>query len=207
VIRFFHCKGFQFSGSYKKGIKINQQTMRRKNRRPKELFYVELRLAGKVPLLIQPLFREKMISGLKWSCEKRGLRIYDYSILPDRIIMIANTAWGTLRDVLEAYKDFTSKAVMLILRNGNPGLETAWTVSVFQEYGPKEKQEGIHIWEEELFLQSLFQQDDIDKCALDIQNRAVKLGYVANPEHYIYCSANPRNPLDGWIVEATDPWS
>ncbi len=181
--------------------------MRRLNRKTKELFYVELRLAGKVPLLVQPLIREKMISGLRWSCEKRGLRIYEYSILPDKIIMIAATAWGSLTDVLEAYKGFTSKAVMLILRNGKPGLETAWMVSVFQEYGPKEKSEGIHIWEEELFIQSLYQQDDIDKSALDIQKRAVKMGLVAKPEHYVHCSANPQNPLDGWIVEATDPWS
>jgi len=181
--------------------------MRIRNRKTKELFYVELRLAGRVPLLGQPLIREKMINGLRWSCENRGLRIYEYSILPDRIIMIANVAWGSLTDVLEAYKGFTSKAVMLILRNGKPGLETAWMVSVFQEYGPKERPEGIHIWDAELFIQSLYQQDDIDKCALDIQKKAVKMGLVAKPEHYILCSANPRNPLDGWIVEATDPWS
>ena len=184
--------------------RMNMSMSRR--RKIKELYYVELRLSGKVPLLVQPLIRGKMISGLKWSCEKRGLRIYDYSVLPDRIIMIANTAWGTLRDVLEAYKGFTSKAVMLILRNGKPGLETAWMVSVFQEYGSKGKPEGYHIWEEDLCIQSLYQQSDIDDCALKIHNLAVKMGWVAKPEHYICCSASPRNPLDGWIVEATDPW-
>jgi len=181
--------------------------MRRGSRRTKELYYVELRLAGKVPLLVQPVFREKMISGLRWSCEKRGLRIYDYSILPDRIVMIASTAWGSLTDVLESYKSFTSKAAMLILRNGKQGPDTVWALSVLQEFGPKDKPEGIHIWEDELFVQSLFQQDSIDECALKIRNRAVKMGLVAKPEHYVYCSANPRNPLDGWIVEAIDPWS
>lgn len=181
--------------------------MSRRNRKTKELFYVELRLAGKVPLLIQPLIKKKMVDGLKWSCEKRGLRIYDYSILPDRIVMIVNTAWGSLTDVLESYKGFTSKAVMLILRNGKPGLETTWMVSVFQEFGPQNKPEGIHIWEEEPLIQSLFKQDDIDQNALKIQQMAVKLGFVMKPEHYVDCSANPKNPLNGWIVEATDPWS
>ena len=181
--------------------------MSRRNRKTKELFYVELRIAGKVPLLVQPLIKQKMIDGLKWSCEKRGLRIYDYSILPNRIVMIANTAWGSLADVLESYKGYTSKAAMLILRNGKPGLETSWMVSVFQEFGPQNKPEGIHIWEAEPLIQSLFKQDDIDQNALKIQQMAVMLGFVMKPEHYVDCSANPKNPLNGWIVEATDPWS
>jgi putative transposase len=181
--------------------------MKRRSRKSKELFYTELRIAGKVPLLVQPLIREKMINGLKWSCEKRGLRIYEYVILPDRIVMIVNTAWGSVTDVLESFKNFSSKAVMLILRNGKPGLETSWMVSVFEEFGPKNKPEGIHIWEEELFIKSLFKQDEIDTVAQDIHQKAVKMGVVSKPENYIHCSANPRNPLDGWIVEATDPWS
>ena len=182
--------------------------MRRKsNRNIREVFYVELRLAGAVPLFVQPLIQRKMLDGLKWSCEKRGLRIYDYSLMPDRILMIANTAWGPLPDVLQSYKDFSSKAVMLILRNGRANLQTSWMLSVFQEHGPKGKPEGIHIWEEEAFMQSLFKQDDIDEMSLKIQNRAVEMGFVEKPEHYLNCSANPRNPLSGWIVEATDPWS
>ncbi|MCC5905125.1 MAG: hypothetical protein JJU13_02885 [Balneolaceae bacterium] len=181
--------------------------MRRRTRKAKEVFYTELRTAGSVPLFVQPLITQKMVSGLRWSCEKRGLRIYDYSILPDRIVMIANTAWGSLPDLLESYKAFTSKAVMLIFRNGASNLETSWMLSVFQEYGPPDKPEGVHIWERELFLQSLYKQDEIDKLSMKIQNRAVSLGIVEKPEHFLHCSANPRNPLDGWIVEATDPWS
>jgi putative transposase len=182
--------------------------MRRKStRKSKEVFYTELRTAGGVPLFVQPVINQKLISGLIWCCDKRGLRIYDYTILSDRIVMIANTAWGSLPDLLESYKAFTSKAVMLIFRNGASNLKTSWMLSVLQEYGPSGKPEGIHIWEEELYLQSLFKQDEIDELSVKIQNRAVSLGIVEKPEHYRNCSANPRNPLDGWIVEATDPWS
>lgn len=180
---------------------------RRKNRKSKELFYVELRTAGRVPLFVRPVFTDKMISGLAWCCDKRGLRIYDYTLLPDRIILIANTAWGSLADVLNSFKGFTSKAAMLILRRGKSNLETAWMMPVFQEYGPAGKPEGIHIWEEEMFMRSIYKQDEIDQCAMDIHQKAVKMGWVEKPEHYLYCSANPKHPLDGWIVEATDPWS
>lgn len=180
---------------------------RRINRKQKELFYVELRIAGKVPLFVRPVFMEKIVSSLSWCCDKRGLRIYDYTIMPDSIILIANTAWGSLQEVLLSFRGFTSKAIMLMLRSGKSNLETAWMIPVFQEYGPAGKPEGAHIWEEEILMRSLFEQDEIDQCAVNIHQRAVEMGWVEKPEHYRYCSANPGHPLDGWVVEATDPWS
>lgn len=181
--------------------------MKSRIRKQKELFYVELRTAGRVPLFIYPQAAQKIIAGLQWCCDKRGLRIYDYSILPDRIILIADTAWGSLREVLDSFRNFSSKAIMLLLRRGKGALQLSWAISVFQEFGPKGKPEGVHIWEDELFLESLFKQDQIDEKAIDIHRKAVALGFVDTPKHYLYCSANPKNPLDGWIVEATDPWS
>lgn len=181
--------------------------MKSRRNKQKELFYVELRIAGWVPLFVYPQATKKIIDGLKWCCDKRGLRIYDYSILPDRIILIADTAWGSLHDILDSFKNFSSKAMMLLLRSGKGALQSSWMISAFQEFGPKGKPEGIHIWESELFIESLFKQDQIDEKAVNIHQKVVSQGFVDSPKHYLYCSANPKNPLDGWIVEATDPWS
>lgn len=175
--------------------------------RNKNLYYVEIRVAGRVPLFVKPVFTRKIVDALRWSCDKRGLRIYDYSVLPDRILFLANTAWGALPEVLESYKSFTSKAVMLILRRGKSSLEFSWMFSVFQDYGPKNMPEGVHIWEDAVQIRSVYGQVEIDKCSMEIQNQAVKLGLVSKPENYLNCSANPRHPLDGWVVEAIDPWS
>lgn len=181
--------------------------MRRKKRRRKELFSVELRIAGGVPLFVHRTMSKKILNGLQWCCDKRGLRIYEYSLLPNRVLMIANTAWGSLPDVIESFKNFSSKAVMLMLRNGRSNLHTSWMLSVFREFGPKGKPEGIHIWEEEIRLRSVYTQDQIDEAALSILNHSVKLGFVKEPEHYLNCSAHPGNPLHEWVVVATDPWS
>lgn len=181
--------------------------MRRKRRRSKELFYVELRIAGGVPLFSHRAMQEKVLDGLQWCCDKRGLRIYDYSLLPDRLVMIANTAWGSLPDVIESFKGFSSKAVMLMLRNGRSNLHTSWMLSVFREFGPNDKPEGIHIWEDETQIRSVYTQEQIDESALALLNQSVKLGLVEKPQHYLNCSAHPKNPLHEWVVVATDPWS
>lgn len=181
--------------------------MAKRRRKTKELFYVELRIAGGVPLFVHPAMQRKILDGLQWCCDKRGLRIYEYSLLPDRLLMIANTAWGSLPDVLDSYKGFSSRAIMLMLRNGRSNLHTSWMLSVFQEFGPRNKPEGIHIWEEESQLQSVYTQDQIDESAMNLLNQSIKKGLVEKPEHYLNCSAHPGNPLHEWIVVATDPWS
>ena len=173
----------------------------------KEILYIEIRVAGGVPLFVQSLFQDKIIQGLKWSSEKRGLRIYEYSILPDRIVMIANNAWGSTTDTIESFKNFSSKAVLLILRNGASDLKSLWMISAFKDFGPKNRTDGLYIWESELFSKALFKQTDIDNAAIEVHQKAVKLGLVEKPENYLQCSANPGNPLAGWIVEATDRWS
>jgi len=181
--------------------------MRSKRRKQKEVFYVELRTAGDVPLMLYPSIRKKIIDGLRWSCDKRGLRIYDYSILPDRILMIANVAFGSLDDVLNAYREFSSKAVMLILRTGIPSRNSAWMVPALQEFGPTGNPAGVMIWSEEPQLRSLFKQDDIDAKSEEILQAAVKMGFVKKAEDYLCSSSNPFHPLEGWVVEAVDPWS
>lgn len=181
--------------------------MRSRRRKQKEVFYVELRIAGDIPLLVYPSIREKIIDGLRWCCDKRGLRIYDYSVLPDRVLMIANVAWGSLEDVMQSYMEFSSKAVMLILRKGVPAKVSSWMIPTLQEFGPVGKLNGVLIWSGEAQTRSLFKQEDIDAKSDEIQQASVKLGFVNKAQDYLFCSAHPRHALEGWVVEAVDPWS
>jgi len=181
--------------------------MRSKRRNQKEVFYVELRIAGDVPLLLYSSIRKKMVEGLQWCCDKRGLRIYDYTVLPDRVMMIANVAWGSLEDVMESFMEFSSKAVMLILRRGVLARNSAWVIPALQEFGPTGKPGGVFIWSAEPQIRSLFKQEDIDAKSAEIHHAPVKLGLVNKAGNYLFSSAHPRHPLEGWVVEAVDPWS
>jgi len=178
--------------------------MARRYQKEKELTYISLQLTAGIPLLTNIRMLRKMSSGLRWCCEKRGLRIYEYVILPDRIMLMGNTAWGTFDEVMDGFKLFSSKAVMLILREGNPGLFHSWVIPVLTKYGSKDTPAGTIIWSPEDHKRVLYQQHDIDATALAIRYAPVKLGIVKKEEHFLHSSANPNNPLEGWQVAVTD---
>ena len=178
--------------------------MARRYRKQKEVTYFDMRVAGGVPLFTTKKMISKMCDALKWCCDKRGLRIYEFVILPDRILLIANCAWGALPDIMAGFKKFTSKAVMLMLRNGRRDLDRSWMIPVLEECSASNGVEGFSIWEGEDRTRSLFTQEMIDNHALKIKEAPVKLGVVKKPKYYLLCSANPANPLEGWQVAVTD---
>jgi len=173
-------------------------------RKEKEQTYVSMKVVAGIPLFTDVRLLRKMSNGLRWCCDKRGLRIYEYAILPDRIMLMGNTAWGTFDDVLNGFKLFTSKAAMLILREGKPNLFRSWVIPILEENGQGNTPAGTLIWEEEDHKRVLYQQQDIDATALAIRYAPVKRGIVKKEEHYLHSSANPGNPLEGWQVAVTD---
>ncbi|MFO7800257.1 hypothetical protein [Rhodohalobacter sp.] len=180
---------------------------KRSRNRIKELFYVELKITGEVPVFIRKSVSKKITEGLKWCCEKRGLRIYDYIILPDRILFVADTAWGSLRDVLDSFQSFSSKAVIKVLQSERQSGQADWMLKLIDKIGSVDQTGERNIWESSPVIEKLIKQEQHDKHAEMISNRMVRLGWVHKPEHYILCSSSPRHPLNGWIVEGIDPWS
>ncbi|MDZ7755682.1 hypothetical protein [Rhodohalobacter sp.] len=180
---------------------------RRSRNRIKELFYVELKVAGEIPVFVRKSVSNKVTEGLKWCCEKRGLRIYDYTILPDRILFVADTAWGSLPEVIDSFRGFSSKAVMKVLQAERQSRQADWMLKLIDKIGSVEQTGDRNIWELSPVIEKLIKQEQHDKHAELISNRMVRQGWVHKPEHYILCSSSPRHPLNGWIVEGIDPWS
>lgn len=178
--------------------------MARRYRKEKELSYISLQVVAGVPLFTDGRMLRKISNGLKWCCDRRGLRIYEYVILPDRIMLMGNTAWGTFDDVLIGFRTFSSKAIMLVLREGMAGLRGSWMIPVLTKYGSSAGPDGLMVWEEDMNKRVLYQAQDIDATALAIRRAPVNRDIVEKEEHYIHCSANPRNPLEGWQVSTTD---
>ena len=172
---------------------------RRIKNKMKELTRAELKINGSIPVFLHQPALNKVVDGLKWCCEKRGLRIYDYCILPDRILLIADAAWGSPEETIYSFQSFSAKAIVNLLqfqRNSefiDQMLSTLRSEEIF--------------WEANPLLKTIIKQEQHDEASREILNRPVKMGWVTKAEHYRLSSEHPKHPLQGWIVEGIDPWS
>lgn len=180
--------------------------MAKRYRKQKDVWFIEMKTAGGAALFSQPLLAGKLVDGLKWCCEYRGLRIYDYAILPDRVLFVGNTAWGNLDDVLHSFRSFSSKAVIRILRSLGPRSDAFGMMSIILQSAGMENKMLPQIWQGEMTRNQLFRQEDIDELSQRIKQMPVETGCVNQPEDYRLSSACPFHPLEGWILEAVDRW-
>jgi hypothetical protein len=174
--------------------------------RQKDVWFIEMKTVGGAALFSQPMLAGKLVDGLKWCCEHRGLRIYDYAILPDRVLFMGNTTWGNLDDVIHSFRSFSSKAVIRILRSVDPRSDAFGMMSVILESARKKNEMLPQIWQDEMTRNQLFRQEDIDGLSQKIKNMPVEMGCVIHPEDYRLSSACPIHPLEGWVLEAVDRW-
>lgn len=172
---------------------------RRFKNKTKELISAELKVNGEIPVFIHRPALKKAVAGLKWCCEKRGLRIYDYCILPDRILLISDAAWGSVDDTIHSFQTFSAKAIVELLQyQRNSDLIDQMLSTIHSAEG---------FWESDPVMKTLLKQEQHDKASQDIISRPVKMGWVSKAEHFLLSSEHPKHPLRGWIVEGIDPWS
>jgi putative transposase len=170
-----------------------------------DIYRLRLKTVAGIPLLLNPSVCKKVIESLKWCCEKRGLKIYDYVLMADRLVMICRPGWAELSDVSDSFRVFTSNAVLRLLRSGRGGRRTARVLADLKEYGQFAGAEGVMIWEKP-DSRRLTGMEEVNRCAVLMHSMPVKAGWVSKPAHYCYSSAHENHPLDGWVVEATDRW-
>lgn len=173
--------------------------MNRRKNKIKELNSAEMRVKKDIPLFLYKPAAGKIVDGLKWCCEKRGLRIYDYCILPDRILLIADAAWGSVEETLLSFQQFSAKAVIQMLQFQRNSVLINTYIS--------ELSSADSLWKGDPVIKRLIKQEQHDELSREIVSRPVKKGWVTSPEHYLLSSEHPRHPLSGWIVEGFDPWS
>lgn len=177
---------------------------RRRYKKEKETYRIELVTNGAVSLFSNHSLGEKVIDGLRWCCDRRGLRLFEYVLLPDRLLLIANAAWGHVGDIIDSYSQFSSKAVVQVLvRRQHDATLDGFRKLLLSDTDPQ----TLSIWNSAAEMRSLRNREEADRAAIDLLSQPVQFGWVTKARHYRLCSAHPQNPLHEWTVSAIDPWS
>ena len=169
------------------GYKISEQD---------ELHYVTFQVVRWIDIFTRKVYRDIVIDSFRFCQEKKGLEIYAFVVMSNRIHAILRSSNGRLSDTIKEFKSFTAKKILEQITNENES-RREWMLSEFEFAARKHKRnEKYQIWTHENHPVILYGNTLIQQRINYIHDNPVRSGIVAKQEDYLYSSARAYAGLD-----------
>lgn len=160
------------------------------------LFFVTLTVVGWIDVFSRSLYANLVLNNLEFCQKQKGLLLYAYVIMTNHLHLLAAAEKGYLSEIIKDFKSFSAKEIIKCIEGNEHESRQDWLMHMFRfhtRFNSRDReysfwQPGCHpklIINSQMLLQKLEY----------IQGNPVRAGYVADPEHWCYSSANPRSPL------------
>ena len=143
-----------------------------------------------VDVFTRRTYADIVIQSLLYCINNKGLKLYGWCIMSNRINLIISTANGNLSDILRDFKKFTSKEIITTIENNKQESRKNWMVWIFKKAGEKNsRNKEYQFWQQDnnpILLETV--EFTLDKLNY-MHNNPVKAGIVDKTEEYLLCSA------------------
>lgn len=153
------------------------------------LNYLTLTTVGWADVFTRQCYRDILIDSLKHCQGHKGLVLCGYVIMSNHIHLIAQTQGYDLSDVLRDFKKFTSKAIVKAVQDGAES-RREWMLELFRYYGKRNSDNReFQVWQQDNHPVALWSLPVIWQKLEYVHLNPVRAGWVAQPEHWLYGSA------------------
>jgi putative transposase len=161
---------------------------------PGGLYFVTLTVVGGIDVFTRYEYCDLLVDNLNYCIDNKRLRVYEYSILPSQLYMIADieAGKGNLPKVLRDLKSMSAKQLLRAISEHPDETRKEWLMRQFQFFANRYQHDSEHH-----FWQFGNQPVDIEKIvkkgkpAPSPIDKLLQARWVDDPAHYIYCSAWP----------------
>lgn len=156
-----------------------------------KLYYVTLTVVGWIDVFTRKEYVYEIMNNLKYCQEHKGLEIYAYVIMPNHIHLICKSIHKPLNQVLRDFKSFTSKKIIKMISENPQESRKEWLMHMFKFFGKGNSQNiEFQFWQNGTHAIELWSFEIIQQKINYLHNNPVKAGFVSEPCHYTYSSAN-----------------
>jgi putative transposase len=165
---------------------------------PDGLYFVTLTVVGGIDVFTRHEYCDLLVDNLNYCIEHKRLRVYEYAILPSRLYMIAGVEQGrsNLPKVLRDLKSTSAKQILRAIAEHPTETRKEWLLRLFQFFANRYQNDSEHhFWQfgnQPVDLEKFVKKDQPFPSPLD---SLMKERIVDIPQHYLYCSANPRQKV------------
>ncbi|MCB0396371.1 MAG: transposase [Flavobacteriales bacterium] len=160
------------------------------------LYFMTLQVVQWADIFTRKVYRDIIIDGFRYCCDKKGLEIYAYVIMSNHIHLLAQSTKGDISGTIRDFKRHTAKQILNIVQD-NSESRRHWMMMIFR-YAARghNRNKTFQVWTHENHAELIYSNKFIEQKIEYIHNNPVRAGLVEKPEDYLYSSARCYAELD-----------
>lgn len=160
------------------------------------VFFVTLTVVGWVDVFTRKSCCEELVKNIQYCQQHKGLELYAYVIMSNHMHWVAAQKQGALNQLLRDFKSYTAKQMLALIYDNPKESRRDWMKVVFQYNAKFQKQNAENMfWQKTNHPIDCFNEKVLWQKINYIHMNPVRAGWVTEPEHWWYSSANPRSPI------------
>ncbi len=97
--------------------------------------FITFAVVGWVDVFTRREYAEFLLQNLAYCRKNKGLRLYEFVIMPNHLHLIAAAASGNLGEIMRDFKTYTSKELVKLIAANPRESRKEWMLRVFREHG------------------------------------------------------------------------
>ncbi len=167
-----------------------------------DCYVLTLETSGLVDLFVRAVYKQIIVHTLNHFIVSKGLILYGWCLMPNRLYLVCRTAKGVqLTDLRAQFKQFTTEKIIDAIE-AEPEEKKAWLVERFNKYtGLLRTARNINCWKPMAnpLILDMRRPDLIAEQIELIHSLPVKERIVQFPEDYLYSSARDYDGAEGLV--------
>ncbi len=161
------------------------------------VYFLTLTVVDWIDVFTRKELVDELLKNIQYCQQDKGLRLFEYVIMPSHLHLIAGRDQGSLAEWLRDFKSFTANRLLHLIETHPGESRSEWLLAHFRMRGQQSAQnQQFAFWKKDNHPVELYSPAVIDQKALYIHMNPVLAGMVSAPDHYLLSSAHPQGPLE-----------
>lgn len=157
-----------------------------------EANFLTLTVVEWVDVFTRRTYNDFLIHCLIHCQQKKGLQFFAYVLMTNHLHLVVRATSGSLSDVLRDLKTYSTKELIKLIKDNPQESRKDRMLALFQKHGMHNPlNTHFQFWQNENYPVALTNPVIFGQKVDYVHQNPVRAGFVDEPHHYVYSSANP----------------
>ncbi len=172
-------------------------TLRINNENENIPHFITITIIEWIDIFTKPEYFKIIIESLNYCQKNKGLKIFEYVIMPNHIHLIVKAKEGNnLSQIINDFKKHTSREIFKLLEKDN----RRYIVNLLNNSFARKVGYGKQLWQRENYPEPVISEKFLLEKIKYIHKNPVRKEFVSLPEEWLYSSAKNRILNDNTVI-------